>query len=370
MPGKQISDHCVDCSDAEAILTLRTRRLCKTCYARFVNFKVFKRMENYRLRRNMPRTGPCKLLLPLSCGISSSVLLHILNAQIQYEVAKSHPSPGFDLHVLVIEPSSVHDGSPSYDEGFKLLQQTFPLHSFTRIPLHSIFELDPDLQEVISQFSKDGFADDTSLSDKDRLDAFRASIATSTSKVDVDYVLITRLVVAFAKKMACRGVLWGDSDTRLAAKTLANVAKGRGSSLTWQVCDGMSPFGVEFNFPLRDLFKAEVHNYASFFPELTRIIIPDEPPSENVLTKNLSIDELMMRYVQTQGEKYPGVMANVTRTASKLQASSVPANVPQCSFCGAFMLNSGNNGAADTTAANRALELCYACTRSRPELTC
>ncbi|PKX97527.1 uncharacterized protein P174DRAFT_418482 [Aspergillus novofumigatus IBT 16806] len=369
MPGKQLSDLCVDCSDAEAILTLRSRHLCKTCYARFVNFKVFKRMENYRLRRNMPRTGPCKLLVPLSCGISSSVLLHILNTQIQHELAKSHPSPGFDLHVLVIEPSSISHSSPSYDEGFGLLQQTFPLHSFTRIPLHSIFELDPEIQQVISQFSKDGFVDDTGLSAKDRLDAFRASIVTPTSKVDVDYVLITRLVVAFAKQMACRGVLWGDSDTRLAAKTLANVAKGRGSSLTWQVCDGMSPFGIEFNFPLRDLFKAEVDNYASFFPELTRLIIPDEPPSENVLTKNLSIDELMMRYVQTQGEKYPGVMANVTRTASKLQASLVPANIPQCSFCGACMLNSGNNGARDTAGASRALELCYACTRSRPELT-
>ncbi|EAW13104.1 uncharacterized protein ACLA_015460 [Aspergillus clavatus NRRL 1] len=373
MPGKELTDPCVDCADAEAILTVRCRRLCQDCYARFVNFKVFKRMENYRLRRNMSRTGPCKLLLPLSYGTSSSVLLHILNAQIQHERAKSHPSPGFELHVLVIEPSTVSTSSPPHDEGFDLLQQTFPSHSFTRVSLHNVFELDPSIQDVLSQFSSEGFTDDATMSDKDRLDAFRASITTATSRVDVDYILITRLVVAFAKKIECRGVVWGDSDTRLAAKTLANVAKGRGSAITWQVCDGMSPFGLEFSFPLRDLYKAEVQNYASFFPELAKIIIPDEPPSENILTKNLSIDELMMRYVQTQGEKYPGIMANVTRTASKLQASLVPANVPRCSFCGGSMLNQDGQiimgGAAGNSEVRQGAELCYACTRSRPEVS-
>ncbi|KAE8392216.1 cytoplasmic tRNA 2-thiolation protein 2 [Aspergillus alliaceus] len=358
MPGKELLDPCVDCRDAEASLTLRRRRLCKDCYIRFVSYKVFKRMEKFRLNRGLSKVTPCKLLFPFSYGLSSSVLLHILHDQLETQRAKTHGTPGFSLHVLVIEPSTISPSNPPDDEAFGLAQKSFPLCSFTRVPFHSIFDLVPDFKETMSQFAGNGFVDDITLSNAERLDAFRSCIATSTSKADIDYTLMNRLIVAFAKKMDCQTVIWGDSDSRLAAKTLANVAKGRGSSVIWQVSDGMSPFGLEFNFPLRDIFTAELRDYARFFPELTSLIVPDEPLSENTLTKNLSIDDLMMRYVLTQGEKYPGVMLNVTRTANKLDVSQMPSDVSHCAFCGAPLMNEAG-----------ASQFCYACTRSRPSTT-
>ncbi|KAE8374062.1 cytoplasmic tRNA 2-thiolation protein 2 [Aspergillus bertholletiae] len=357
MPGKELSDSCVDCRDAEAILTLRRRRLCKDCYIKFVSYKVFKRMENYRLNKGFAKDKPCKLLFPLSYGLSSSVLLHMLHAQLEVQRSKIHGAPGFDLHVLIIEPSTISPSSPAHDEGFELAQESFPLCSFTKVPFHSIFDLVPDFNETMSQFAGKGFEDDPSLPNAERLSAFRSCITTATSKADVDYILMNRLIMAFAKQLDCQAVIWGDSDSRLAAKTLANVAKGRGSSVIWQVSDGMSPFGLEFNFPLRDLFTAELRDYASFFPELTKIILPDEPLPENTLTKNLSIDELMMRYVLTQGEKYPGVMLNVTRTANKLDASQMPANLSHCTLCSAPLMNEVAGGHTG---------FCYACSRSRP----
>ncbi|KKK15483.1 hypothetical protein AOCH_006839, partial [Aspergillus ochraceoroseus] len=287
-------------------------------------------------------------------------------------LAKSHPPPGFDLHVLIVEPSSIYPSAPSHDEAFDLVQRCFPRASFTRLALHDIFNIDPELRDVLSKFAGNNFADDTSLSHKERLDAFRASITTATSRADIDYILLNRLIIAFAKSIECFGILWGDSDGRLAAKTLANVAKGRGSALTWQVSDGMSPFDLEFNFPLRDLFTAELQNYSSLFPELSNIIMPDTPPSENILTKNLSIDELMVRYVTTQGEKYPGVMSNVTRTANKLQSSRMPTDGSRCALCQTYICNSEGkpnevqtpNGLQDEPFR----DFCYACIRSRPEL--
>lgn len=278
--------------------------------------------------------------------------------------------PGYELHVLVVEPSTVSPSSPSGDRNFDLVQKHFPIHSYYHVPFHSVFQHDPDIEETVSKFAGAGFADDSSLSPKERLDAFRASIPTATSKTDVDYVLMNRLVVSCAKEFGCTGVLWGDSDSRLAAKTLANVAKGRGSSATWQVSDGESPWGLQFNFPLRELFSVELQNYANLYPELRDIIIPDEPLSENILTKNLAIDELMMRYVQTHGEKYPGVMANVTRTASKLQQPLISPNVPLCSFCGAMM--GSPDGISDNASGNLEArpvrQFCYGCTRSRPDV--
>ncbi|KAE8148961.1 cytoplasmic tRNA 2-thiolation protein 2 [Aspergillus avenaceus] len=356
MPGKEFLDPCVDCRDADAALTLRRRRLCKDCYIKFVSYKVFKRMEKYRLNREGPRNTRCKLLFPLSYGLSSSVLLHMLHCQLETQRSKPHAPPGFDLEVLIIEPSTMYS-VPQYDAGFDLVQKLFPLCTFTRISFHDIFDLVPDIQETMSHFAGDEFKDDTSKTNTERLSAFRSSITTATSKTDVDRALVTRLIVAFAKKTDSLAIIWGDSDSRLAAKTLANVAKGRGSSVTWQVADGMSPWGLEFNYPLRDLFTAELRDYAGFFPELTDLIIPDEQLSENTLTKNLSIDELMMRYVLTQGEKYPGVMLNVTRTANKLDVSQMPSNVSHCTFCGASMMNEQHN------------EFCYACARSRPALS-
>ena len=313
------------------------------------------------------KTGRHKLLLPLSYGLSSTVLLRILNSHLERQLNKRN-GPGYELHILVVEPSSISSSNPSTEQRLGLVQERFPIHSYTQVQFESIFEHDPDIQDTMSKFAGPGFADNPSLSHKERLDAFRASIPTATSKTDVDYALMNRLVVAYAKKFGCTAILWGDSDSRLAAKTLASVAKGKGSSVTWQVSDGMSPFGIEFNFPLRELFSTEVQQYAKLCPDLHDIIIPDEPLSEDVLTKNLSIDELMMRYVLTQGEKYPGVMANVTRTASKLQPLSA-SNVPSCTFCGAKMGGSSKDSASTGILGNtNSRQFCYGCTRSRPDV--
>lgn len=330
-------------------------------------------MEKYRLRKDLPRTGPCPVLLPLSYGLSSSVLLNMVHAQVEEQLSKPRGPQAFELHVLIVEPSSISSSSMPQDAAFELLQCRFPLASFTRLPLHSVFEYVPGLDRILAEYAGKSFADDTIRPPKERLDAFRASITSPTSIADVDSILLNRLIIAFAKSINCVGIIWGDSDDRLAAKTLANVSKGRGSSLTWQVSDGPSPFGMQFNFPLRDLFTAELQNYANFFPELTEVIIPDAPLSDKILTKNLSIDQLMMRYVSSQGAKYPGVMSNVTRTANKLQASRMPTDGSRCGLCDTVICNP--EGATNQSQfivdskKHPSNNFCYACERSRPELS-
>ncbi|KAL4890261.1 hypothetical protein BDV59DRAFT_185144 [Aspergillus ambiguus] len=374
MPAKELQSPCMDCREVESTVHIRKRHLCNDCYTTFVSYKTFKHMEKYRLLRGLPQDRPCKLLLPLSFGLSSSVLLHMLHRQIEVQRSKPHAPAGFDLHVLVIEPSTISPSVPVHDEGFELVQKFFPLCAFTRLPLEGIFDLVPDIQNVLHEYAGGTFTDNSSLPNKERLDVFRASISTATSRTDVDTTLMTRLIVAFAQKLNCYGIVWGDTNGRLAAKALANVAKGRGASVTWQVADGMSPWGLEFIFPLRELFRVEVQPYAGLTPELARIVIPDEPPLENTLTKNLSIDELMMRYVQTQGEKYPGIMTNVTKTANKLQSPKNTADIPQCALCHSFLFrpDSSIDGAGDANASEGSPipRFCYACERSRPDLSC
>jgi cytoplasmic tRNA 2-thiolation protein 2 len=326
-------------------------------------------MNNYKpLGLNNPRH---QLLLPLSFGVSSSVLLHILNADRQRRLDNGRLI-GYDFHILIVEPSSITATGASFDQNYEAIQKTFPTFNFSRIPFHSIFDHAPEMEEIMREYAGPQFTDDSSLSNEERLAAFRASISTATSQTDIDTILLTRLIVAFAKNLECKSVIWGDSDSRLAAKALAGVAKGRGASLTWQVSDGMSPWGLKFEYPLRDIYKAELLQYMSLCPELSDIIIPDQAPSENVLTKNLSIDELMLRYVQNQGAKYPGVMANVARTANKLESSTSDA-ASTCALCAGLLGNvKGNTGVtvANQAEDNLSSQFCYGCMRSRPEELC
>lgn len=294
----------------------------------------------------------------------------MLDTELQRLLSKAYVKVPYNLHVLVIETSTILPANHSYETNYEELQKTFPMHTFTRLPFHSIFEHVSEMKDIMVEYAGSQFADDSSQSNEHRLAAFRACFSSATSKIDLDYVLLTRLVVAFAKQAGCETILWGDSDSRLAAKTLAGAAKGRGAALTWQVSDGLSPWGVKFEFPLRDLSKSELLQYERVCPELSKIVIPDEPLSDNVLTKNLSIDELMMRYVQTQGEKYRGVMANVARTANKLE-SSVSDDSPSCTLCGGIVGNvKGNTGvtASSQSGDSQTSQFCYGCSRSRPEV--
>ncbi|KXG47386.1 Thiouridylase, cytoplasmic, subunit 2 [Penicillium griseofulvum] len=369
MPAKELNKPCMECKDAEFELTVRKRQLCSLCFRRFIAHKVQSRLSVYRA---FGLDGPKhQLLLPASLGVSSSVLLHILNSDREHRLSNGRPL-GYDFKILVIEPSTIAATGVSFDQNYEALRKHVPAHNITRLPFHSIFDYVPEVKEIMQEYAGSKFIDDSTLSNEERLATFRASISTSTSRTDVDTVLLTRLVVEFAKKSGCESVMWGDSDSRLAAKALAGVAKGRGASLTWQVSDGMSPWGVRFEYPLRDLFKAELLQYASVCAELSDIIIPDQPPSENVLTKNLSIDELMLRYVQNQGAKYPGVMANVARTANKLNPSTSD-SAPTCALCGSLLGNvKGNSGVtvANQAEDNHSSQFCYGCMRSRPEELC
>ncbi|KAJ5121495.1 uncharacterized protein N7515_009456 [Penicillium bovifimosum] len=369
MPAKELNKPCMDCKNAEFELIVRQRQLCSSCFRRFIAHKVQSRLSVYRaFGLDGPRN---QLLLPVSFGVSSSVLLHILYADRQARLSNGRPL-GYDFHILVIEPSTVAATGSPFDKNYKALQKNFPMPAITRIPFYSIFDYVPEMQEIMKEYGGPQFTDDSSRSNGERLAAFRASISTATSKTDIDTILLTRLVAEFAKKSGCESVIWGDSDSRLAAKALAGVAKGRGASLTWQVSDGISPWGVRFEYPLRDLFKAELLQYESVCAELSDIIVPDQPPSDNVLTKNLSIDELMLRYVQNQGAKYPGVMANVARTANKLNPST-SGSAPTCALCAGLLGNvTGNSGVtvANQAEDNHSSQFCYGCMRSRPGELC
>lgn len=347
------------------------RTFTRPCFLRYADNKCSSGMKQYRMLGDAAKTRKQhKHLLPLSFGASSSVLLHMINGQVEHQLAGPLKFTNYDVHVLAVDPSTISPSRPSCEKQFDLVRQHYPRHTYTMIPLHSIFEYDPDISNVLRQVAGSGFEDDESKSYRERLDTFRASIPTTTSKDDIDNILLFRLIVAFAQHHGCETILWGDSDTRLAAKTLANVAKGRGASLTWQVRDGPTPWGLEFIFPLRELYRTELEQYAKLVPSVESIVIPDRSASEALSNRDLSIDELLNNYVLTQGIKYPGIMANVVRTVNKLRPAGFTSDQARCILCTSPIEPDSQSldGAeiTDSNAQNPPLQLCYGCRRSAP----
>ncbi|KAM5430020.1 Cytoplasmic tRNA 2-thiolation protein 2 [Microsporum canis] len=289
-------------------------------------------MDRYK---DGPKDKQPTLLLPLSFGVSSLSLLHLLDDQLAHHRSNEYKRVPYKLHVLSVDSPTLDVPEESRTTRLEILRSNFPDHTFTEIPLHSIFRYDENVAEFMLQHYSNRDISDASITDENRLEAFRSSLSTPTSRADFDCVLLRKLVVAFANSEGCDGILWGDSDSRLAAKALAGVANGRGTGLPWEVCDGPTPWGVHFTFPVRDIFKSELVQYASVrFPDLiSKIGSKEQKIFNDQATKNMSISDLMTQYVEQQGEKYPGVMANIVRTIDKLQPPKSHTGL-SCVYCG------------------------------------
>lgn len=284
-------------------------------------------MEEYR-SKNAPRDRRRILLLPISYGSSSLTLLHVLHSQLARQLSGGKGRIPYELYILNVE-RSVRE-KPEISR-LDIIKKVFPKHSYSEIALETVFEYDG---EIDSFLNRHGYtvADSEKKSNRERLDRLMSSLSTASARADIEWTLLHRLIVSFAKSAGCDSILWGDCDSRLAAKALASVAKGRGFSLPWEVGDGMSPLGIRFNFPMRDIFQSEVNQYASIAFENIPNIMEEKASKADQSSKHMSIDDLMSQYVEGQSEKYSGVIANIVKTIGKLNPG--PDVGIRCQLCG------------------------------------
>jgi len=313
-----------------------------------------------------------KLLFPLSFGSSSASLLHILDDQMQTQYQKMKRT-AFDLHIVHVD---LYLDAVDRKDSSDLLEKykaRFPNHTYSSVGLEDALLLQSidwsslGLETPLSlDYSKPG---------TERLQDLIGIMPSATSKADIISTLLTRLLVDVAKNNDCEAILFGDSTTRLAEKTLTETAKGRGFSLPWQVSDGLSPYDIGFNYPLRDLLKKELVTFSSLTsPPLTELILRQEPSSHiSASSKLTTIDDLMAQYFESVEENYPSIVANVVRTSSKLQALTGE-QTQNCGLCG-LPVSDGTDGIfgwggdqnsdsrVDRERAHRGI-LCYGCSRS------
>lgn len=312
------------------------------------------------------------LLLPLSMGISSLALLHCLDEQLKRQIENTGRT-GFALQVLHVDMTAVVPEGPSATD-LDAIKERYSTHTYTTIPISSVMEVE-DVQDLLKQYGID--TPESALANTgiettntQSLHTLLQAIPTATARADVIQILLHKLIVDFAKADACEAILWGDSTTRLAEKTLAETAKGRGFALAWLVSDGPSPYEIDFYYPMRDLLKKEIHTYATYTnPPLTPLVAPEAPLETVVSAKHSTIDGLMRNYFDAVEKNYPSIVANVVRTTAKFAAPDVRAGDASCSLCGLPLLLTPRTEEGLVTEGKAPPPLCYGCMRSVPMFT-
>jgi len=346
----------------------------------YVGSKVVKRMDSFKVR-SVLRTKQRRLLLPLSLGLSSLTLLHVLDQQLRIQKERTGRT-GYELHALFVDDSMLASEN-AVSKSLALVKERYPLHTFTAAPLSDVYEYAYKSENGRSLPFENIVEHAVQLSSNtrfDRLSTQLTSLPSATSKAEMIGILRTRLIVEFAKKMDCESILWGDSTTRLAEKTLAETAKGRGFSIPWQTADGLSPYGINFTFPMRDLLRKEIVTYSSLIiPPLAALLVePANSTQALASSKDTTIDDLMTHYFESVEQNYPSIVANVVRTSGRLQAPLPSKNSASCSICGLPVVHGaqglyGWNGNQETRTDYSMIEdsadagrgiVCYGCSRS------
>lgn len=329
-------------------------------------------MESFRTR-NSSAGQQRLLLLPLSLGLSSVAMLQMLHEQLERQTLKAGRT-GFSLHVLHVDTSSVGGDESTDATALQHVKERFPQYPVSTMPLSDAMS-SPDFQDLLIQNGMPPQHEDApSSSNEEKLAHLLSSLPSATARADVASILRQKLIVSFAKEKSCEGIVWGDSTTRLAEKTISETAKGRGFGLAWAVADGPSPHGIDFYYPLRDLLKKELISYSKYVePPLTPLIVAEKAPSAVVSAKHSSIDELMRGYFEGVERQYPSIVANVVRTTDRLRAPESQATEKTCALCGLPMIGVGVDDGFAVGGSERAqghgVDLCHGCARSFPQLS-
>ncbi|KAK1070201.1 Cytoplasmic tRNA 2-thiolation protein 2 [Friedmanniomyces endolithicus] len=319
---------CRRCQTNAPTVTVRTEPLCSPCFTKYVSTKIIKRMESFRVR-HAGAGHERLLLLPLSLRACSIVLLHILSLHLRTQGEKSGRT-GYRLHVLYVEDGK-GDASVA-SKLFELVKHRYPEHTYSTCPLSDALAL-PGMQELLAPKQTSTQASTANVNSSD-LSTILANLTSATSRTDLHQLLLRKLVVHCAQSHTCEAILWADSTTRLAERTLAETAKGRAFTLPSLTTDGEAPLGVLLYYPMRDLLRKEILSCTSLVsPDLEGLIL-EEKPRPAVSTRDTSIDELMKQYFSSVEREYPSIVANVVRTTGKLLVERVGEGVEgRCELC-------------------------------------
>lgn len=334
--------------------------------------------------------APRHYLAGLSFGASSTCLAQILDDTARHHAERPASSPFQPLlvHVDTDLSSSAEADTPA-QRRLARYREKYPHVSFECVHLSRALALNTvDWSALLpDQQIPDAGADDKT--NAETLRRLFDALPSVTSRADVLRQLVRHLLLDAARAGSYDAVLLGHSTSALAALTLAEVANGRGFSVPGQVGDGLQTVctydrhtGAETSrasfpvyYPLRENLKSELVGYMDLIPLLAdmkaeKLVDGLEGSGAAVVShRDVSIEEVMQRYFDGVEGPYAGIVANVVRTAGKLDRVAGSA---YCRLCGMTLDESGDDrwagdlgrDSGDSAAESHKGKLCYGCRRS------
>jgi len=321
---------CVKCKAQEATLDSRSQAVCADCFVKFVSGKCVKQMGILG-KETRPADGVTttrRYLVGLSRGVSSTVLLHLLNENVEFQAAKGRPLP-FELVVVFVDDGCLYATTTrEQEDSLSRYRRHFPRFTFLAVPLTAALELEgaidwsllplPRTTGTSSTAAAAAAAKDQPTPDSNsasnlnaKLQSVFNALPSVASRADLLRVLTRHILLSAARSNNCSAVLLGHSTTALAELTLAEAAKGRGFSLPWQINDGPVPGAssgtsrdgvpttttntneknILIYHPLRDVLRKELVIYSRLVTDSTTAT-PTTTTTINISTPKLPSDLL------------------------------------------------------------------------------
>jgi cytoplasmic tRNA 2-thiolation protein 2 len=310
---------CKRCKEP-SVLTSRGEEFCRDCFIKFVTYKQWKKMEEFKVNYGSD-VEEQQVLLPLSLGKSSVALLDMVVDLIRVQRNHHNGRQGFDIHAVHIDETGIHGFEKNPLVMLDQLRSRYPEVSITSVKLESFLE-DPDVDLEELDVNNGSYVCSTTRE-------LLTFLVRRTSQRDMLDNIKRQLIYQLARRMHCQTVVWGHCMTRLAELVISLTAKGRGQVISDYL------FGEQSNprvlYPLGEVLSSEVVNYNKL-KDLEEFIVnsTNKPPAT---TKLQSIDELVTQYFVSVEEGFPSVVSTVVRTAAKLAPSKKSSKI--CAICGA-----------------------------------
>lgn len=375
---------CERCREESAIVTTRKEKFCRKCFQKFVSAKqrrqmmsdpyfqdIFKVMYQDKVRTAEEaalQNSRSNILVPLSFGSSSLVMLDILNDTLTEQKDSQRGKTGFQIDVLICFREA--------EEELKLRQLINELSNtrfasnkeklfFHFIHTDSFYDRsDDELKTIIldnEDFTSMAINGSNEPSKKYSVSKLLAQCVDRSSREDLLSFIKRHLIKKFAYKNGHKVILWGNSMTKLADETISLVVKGRGAQIAAHLDSSQldSDYQNKFKnlYPMRDILLSEIDAYCcvtgldkylnGYTAQQTLLIekIPnDENRNKSLLIKNMTINELARKYFDDIEGDYSNVISTVVRTADKLmEPRSSNTSSVGCLICLANITTDGSS---------------------------
>lgn len=326
--------------------------------------------ERYKVKYGqvLERLGTQKVLLPVSFGASSLVLLDMIASLLQEQNLAHKGKQGFELVVLHLDNNEqMKNGEePGSSEKLKLeLSQKLKEITEKYLPVQikskvlSIDEIDVDEYiriSVSNEFDvfKQYLGDENPMHKLTISELLHFSPSKSL-RADLLATIYADLIFRTATREGCQTVLFGHSMTRLATEVISLTVKGRGLSIHKAIADGPRQYGkhaVHVIFPLRDVLYAEVQAILKYSDKIKEHVV--ELSEETKIVKNMTVQALTSQYFENlDATGYSSTASTVVKTAEKLGGPK-EAKVAECEVCGGDIHQDPHEWLRNITVANAA----------------